>query len=121
LNGVVVEARYVLTLAEQLDPEQILKERNVDVRRELLRKVGMTRLLKHGKEIDRQGSYRLIDMSPVLKGSGIRYAPYLLMDSASVAGAQHLEGVSPECRTVEQAINWRASDVAQTWTPEQLS
>lgn len=121
LNGVVMEARYVLTPAERLNPEEVLRERNVDVRRELLRKVGMTRLLKYGKEIDRQGNYRLIDMSPVFKGSGIRYAPYLLMDSASVAGAQHLEGVSPECRTVEQAVNWRASDVAQTWKPEQLS
>jgi hypothetical protein len=121
LNGVVMESRHVLTPAERLDPQGILGERNVDVRRELLRKVGMPRLLKFGKEVDRQGDYRLIDMSPVFKGTGVRYAPYLLMESVSAAGAQHLEGVSPECRTVEQAINWRASDIAQTWKPEQLS
>jgi hypothetical protein len=60
-------------------------------------------------------------MSPVFKGSGIRYAPFLLMQSASVEGARHLEGVSPECRTVEQAINWRASEVADNWDPDLLS
>jgi hypothetical protein len=121
LNGVVMEPRHVLTPAERLDPREIVKEPNVDVRRELIRKAGITRLLDYGKEVDRQGNYRLVDMSPVFKGSGIRYAPYLLMDSASLAATQHLEGVSPECRTVEQAINWRASEVAKTWKPLQLS
>jgi hypothetical protein len=116
-----MKAEYIITPAEQMDPRTILKERNVDIRRELLRKVGVSRMLKFGKEIDRQGRYRLIDMSRLFKGFEIHYAPYLLMESPSVDGAQHLEGVSPDCRTVEQAINWRASEVAKNWKPDLLS
>jgi hypothetical protein len=112
---------YVMQPAEQMDLRVILKERNVDIRRELLRKVGVSRMLKFGKEIDHQGSYKLIDMSRLFKGFEIHYAPYLLMESPSVDGAQHLEGVSPDCRTVGQAINWRASEVAKNWNPDLLS
>ena len=121
LNGVLMKAEYIITPAEQMDPRTILKERNVDIRRELLRKVGVSRMLKFGKEIDHQGSYKLIDMSRLFKGFEIHYAPYLLMESPSVDGAQHLEGVSPDCRTVGQAINWRASEVAKNWNPDLLS
>jgi hypothetical protein len=121
LNGVRMPDEYVMQPAEQMDLQVILRERNVDIRRELLRKVGVSRMLKYGKEIDRQGSYRLIDMSRIFKGFEVRYAPYLLMESPSVDGSQHLEGVSPECRTVEQAINWRASEVAKNWNPDLLS
>jgi hypothetical protein len=121
LNGVVMKSVYVMTPAERLDPVDILKESNVDIRRELLRKLGIPRMISYGKEIDRQGNYRLIDMSAIFRGSWIDYAPYLLMQSPSVDGAQHMEGVSPECRTVEQAINWRASEVAKNWDPDFLS
>jgi hypothetical protein len=121
LNGVTMKAEDILTPAEKIDPKTILTEINVDVRRELLRKVGLQRVITYGVEVDRQGTYELIDMSPIFRGNGIDYAPYLLMKNASIEGAQHFEGVSPECRTVEQAINWRASEVAKTWTPDLLS
>jgi len=113
LNGVVVKPEYALTPGDQLDPGTILKEKNVDVRRELLRKVGIIRMVGYGKEIDRRDNYRLIDMSRIFKGSRLRYAPYLLMQSPSIDGAPQLKGVSPECHTVEQAINWRAGRIRE--------
>jgi len=54
-------------------------------------------------------------MSRIFKGRGIRYGLYLLIQRASLDSAQNLEGVSHECRTVEQAINWRAFEVAKNW------
>ena len=121
-----MKPEYILIQPDQLDPAIILKESNVDIRRELLRKIGISRMLIYGKEVDSQGNYKLIDMSPIFgknewDQNRIEYAPYLLMQSPSNEGAQHLEGVSPECRTVEQAINWRASEVAKNWKPDQSS
>jgi hypothetical protein len=121
LNGVPMRREYIMTPAEEIKPHDILAETNVDVRRELLRKVGVSRVITFGKEVDRQGTYKLIDMSPIFRESGINYAPYLLMTSVSLDGVKHLEGVAPECRTVEQAINWRSSEVAKTWNPDLLS
>ena len=115
-----MKATYVTTPPDKLRTEIILQERNVDIRRELLRKVGLDRVIKYGKVVNTQGNYKLIDMSPIFHGSGIEYAPYLLMQSPST-GMQHLEGVSPQCRTVEQAINWRSSEVAETWEPDLMS
>ena len=122
LNGVVMKPDYVLTPSSSLEPDVVLREPNAEIRRELLRKIGVSRMVGYGRVIDRRGNYQLIDMSPVFRGSGIGYAPYLLMPSASIDGVQHLEGVSPDCRTVEQAINWRASQVtAEPWDPDSLS
>lgn len=120
LNGVVMYRENVMTPADQIPLKTILSEQNVDIRRELLRKVGISRFAYCGKEIDRKGTYTLIDMSLIF-GNGIRYAPYLLMDNPSLKDTQHLEGVPPHCYTVQQAINWRASEVARTWKPELLS
>jgi hypothetical protein len=118
LNGVKMKPEYVLTPADKIDTKTILKEQNVDVRRELIRKVGAMRLVSEGKVIQESGSYKLVDMSPIF--TGIRYAPYLLMQNPSV-NAQHFEGVSPECHTIEQAINWRSGDINKLWSPALLS
>ena len=119
LNGVMMKPEYVLTPAEKTTPETVLAEKNVDIRRELIRKVGVQRMLSRGQEIDHCGTYKLIDMSPVL--TGIRYAPHLLMRNPSVDDTWHLEGVGPECHTVQEAINWRAGNIEVEWSPAQLS
>jgi hypothetical protein len=119
LNGVIMKPEYVLTPAEKLQPDSVLKEPNVDIRRELIRKVGVQRMISYGKEIDAMGSYKLIDISPIF--TGIRYAPYLLMKNPSLDDTWHLEGVDPECHTVQEAINWRAGNIKVEWSPAQLS
>jgi len=104
LNGVEMKEEYVMTPAEQLQPDIILKEKNVDVRRELLRKIGLERMVSYGKEIDTTGFYKLIDMSPLI--SNETYAPYLLMKNPSLEDTWHLEGVGQECKTIEDALHW---------------
>jgi len=104
LNGVRMKPEHVLTPAEKLKPKDILAETNADMRRELIRKIGLVRLTEHGKVLDTWNNYKLIDMAPVL---GLNYSPFLLMKNPSVADTWHLEGVPRECKTVEHALNAR--------------
>jgi hypothetical protein len=119
LNGILMKPEYVLTPAGELSPETVLKERSVDIRRELLRKIGVLKMKSQGKIIETTGEYELIDMSPVF--TGINYAPHLLMRNPSLPDTFHLEGVGPQCHTIEQAINWRAGNINIRWTPAMLS
>ncbi len=119
LNGIRTKPEYVLTPAGKITPEMILKEQNVDQRRELIRKVGVDKLTSQGKVVEENNGYKLIDMSPIFVG--INYAPHLLMKNLSVPDTYHLEGVAPECKTIQQAINWRAGNIAIDWQPFMLS
>lgn len=144
-HGIPMKAIY-MKAPEKLDTSLLFTETNVDVRRELLRRIGVSRLLEHGKVIEEKGDYKLIDMAPLLnkirtegvidddnfnrnrrggraprRVNDILYAPYLYMKNPSVEGAFHLEGVSPECRTVQDAINWRADSHWINWEPYMLS
>ena len=108
LNGVRVSEHFAVTPAEKIQLDQVLAERNVDIRRELIRKIGIERMLAKlpHKEIGTRGNYRLLD---VRLSDEVPSAIYLKMLNPSV-GTWHLEGVSPECKTVEQALNWRNSN-----------
>ncbi len=46
LNGVQVSKELVMTPAEQLDPTIILKEKNAEIRREMVRKIGIERFIE---------------------------------------------------------------------------
>ena len=119
LNGVRVTKEIVMTPAEKLDPQMVIKEKNAEVRRELVRKIGVERLvMKLGaKLIDKQGDYELLDLN---LGED-RYRPYLKMKNPSIA-TWHIEGVAPECRSVQDAINWRRSrNKNLQWSPEALT
>ena len=105
LNGVVMKKEYVMTPAEQLSPKEVLKETNAEIRRELLRKIGIERMLGElpSKVLDKRGNYELysIELSPEIKD-----ARYLKMTNPSI-GVFHLEGVAPEISTVKEALEWR--------------
>ena len=105
LNGIRMKSDYVLTPAEQLTPETVLKETNADVRRELLRKVGIERMLSNleHKVLEKRGTYEVLS---VKLSDQVRDARYLRMLNPSV-GTWHLEGVPAECDTVEKSLNWR--------------
>lgn len=105
LNGVAVDRAIVMTPGEKLDANLIPKEQNAEVRRELVRKIGIERvLLKLGSEvIDRQGDmYELV----LLNLGDKRKRPFLKMKNPSV-NLTHIEGVPPEIKTVKQALAWR--------------
>ena len=105
LNGVTMKKEYVMTPANEILPETIMKETNVDVRRELLRKIGIERIMESlpHKLLEKKDNYELysIDLSDDLKD-----ARYLKMTNPSV-GCFHLEGVSPEINSISEALKWR--------------
>ena len=104
LNGVRVTKEIVLVAPDDIKPETILNEQNAEVRREIVRKVGIERLLMklNSHVIDNLGLYDLI----LLNLNDGRKRPYLKMLNPST-GTWHIEGVPAECQTVEQAIAWR--------------
>jgi len=112
LNGVLVDKKIVITPSEKITVKQILSEKNVEVRRELLRKVGIDNFIKKSKskpiEISDDKQYELFK----IKIGTDKYGMYLKMKNPSLENTYHFEGVSDECNTIEKALAWRDSEVA---------
>ena len=103
LNGVRVNKEIVIIPAKQLDPQLLLKEQNAEVRREIVRKIGIDRVYQKlgGETLDKKDNYEL-----VLLKLNDRKRPYLKMLNPSI-GVWHIEGVPPEIKSVSEALNWR--------------
>lgn len=90
LNGVKVPEWVVKTNSEDINPKDILKETNVEIRRELFRKVGAQRVLEKlgANVLHTYKDYELveIDLGNNLKGR------WLKMVNQSI-GCIHVEGV----------------------------
>jgi hypothetical protein len=117
LNGVTVPDYLALTPAQDLKVDDYLKETNADVKAEFIRKAGVEKFLSLGKLVDsyenyakkshewwHKSQYELWDMSALF--SSLSYAPYLKMLNPTTK-IWHLEGVSPKCRTVKDALKER--------------
>jgi len=120
LHGVRMQKDHVMTPAEQMDPKAIVAETNVEVRRELIRKIGVERFIQvSGATVkSKSGNYELLS---VRLSPEVTDAKYLKMLNPS-AGCWHVEGVHPSCTTVQEAINWRASgDKDKIWKPTELT
>lgn len=104
LNGVSVDEALVKTPFDKLDPKMILTEKNAEVRREIVRKIGIERICEKlgAKIIDANGEYELLGLDI---GDG-RVRPYLKMKNPSIE-TYHIEGVHPDCKTVSDALTWR--------------
>jgi hypothetical protein len=119
-----VASKWINTPSHKINPVDVLKIENVDERREVIRKIGIERMLSAlpHKVLDSKGDYSLlsIDFPDLIRG-----AKYLKMLNPSI-GVWHLEGVAPSCNTVQQALNWRADRLKQfvgnkDWQPSQLT
>ena len=108
LNGVSVPEWLVMQKWNEIDCKKILAEQNAEVRREIVRKVGIERVCSEldAKCIDRVGDYELL----ILDLGDNRKRPYLKMLNPSI-GTYHIEGVHPDCLTVEAALNFRNGTV----------
>lgn len=104
IHNVKVSPEIVETPAAQLDPHIIIEERNSEVRREMVRKIGIERICEALKAecVDRWNDYELLLLD--LRDGRLR--PFLKMKNPSI-GVYHIEGVAPECRTVAEALRWR--------------
>jgi hypothetical protein len=126
LNGVAVPKYLVMTPEGQLSLDFFLNEKNADVKAEFIKKYGFDRMKKLGKVVDsyskykddwyKASEYELIDMADVMRSANFdaMYCPYLWMKNLTT-GTYHMEGVSPECRTIEDAINFRLGKNKQAY------
>ena len=108
LNGVCVPEWLVKKAWNDIDSKLLLKEADAEVRREIVRKIGIEKICYDlsAKVIDGQADYELLLLD---LGDG-RRRPYLKMKNPSI-GVFHIEGVHPDCQTVEQALNFRNKTV----------
>lgn len=117
LNNVTVPEYLAVTPAEELDITLYNKEQNADVKAEFVRKVGIERFLESGKKVDsyeqydgpeyqwwHNSQYELWDMASMF--SNLTYAPFLKMQNQTTK-IWHMEGVSPGCRTIQDAVKER--------------
>ena len=120
LNGVRCDEKHVMTPAERYDIADAMKEENVEIRRELIRRIGVERMLAKlpHRSLDKMGDYELLSVDfPGL----VSDARSLKMLNPSI-GVWHMEGVERVCKTVQEAINWRAGVFGEIeWKPAQLT
>lgn len=123
LNGVKVPEWLAITEASNLDPARFAKIRNVEERKEFVRKVGMERIINKldAKSIDKRGNDEVLEFN---LGGTTGKRPFLKMKNPSI-GCWHVEPIGKECRTVQQAHNWRASRLkhlkGRDWKPDILT
>lgn len=104
LNGVRVSQEIAETPATKLSSKLVTTETNAEVRREIVRKIGIEKVCKSLKAevIDKEGDYELMLLD---LGDG-RKRPYLKMINPSTS-TYHIEGVHPDCKTVKAALEFR--------------
>ena len=119
LNGVMLEPWMIETSISDLDAKKVITIPNVDQRREVIRRMGVDLLTQRlgAKTLNKVGTYELLSVS---LGEGYEDCRMLKMVNPSI-GVHHVEGVHPDCDTVEKAINWRAGDLKKSWVPQALS
>lgn len=117
LNGVVVPDWLATTNEGQLTMEQYNSITNADVRAEFVRKAGIEFFISKGTLLDtyknydgeeyewwHKSEYQLYDMKSVFPS--LPKAPFLKMLNQTT-GIWHMEGVSPECKTIKDALKER--------------
>ena len=108
LNGIKVSKEIVKIKPEKITVNRILQEQNVEIRRELLRKLGIDNFIikLRVKPVDASEDYELykIKLGSDLNGT------YLKMRNPSLKDTYHFEGVPNKCNTVVEALAWRDAE-----------
>ncbi len=127
-DGISVPSWLYKAKKEELLPEDFAKIENVDVRTIFLKKAGIEKFISQGKIVDTfenypdnelwaKSEYKLIDMKKILikrysnnnktvRTSKYNYAPFLCMKNQTTS-EYHLEGVSPDCKNLYDALKMR--------------
>lgn len=111
----------VETPAEKMDPSEVIKLENVDHRRVAVEKIGVEKMLDGAKLLDTDShdkKYKLYDMVHLFEGvEDVESALHLKMECVSGQGVC-VEGVSDDCKTVQDALNFRGSGAGNIkWRP----
>jgi len=106
LNGVEVNEKIVMPPADQLSTKMILEESNAEVRKEILKKIGIDRVISefNAQILEKKNGYVLYDIP--IKDSNENNLIYLKMENPSTDEI-HFERVHFECKTVEAALAYR--------------
>jgi hypothetical protein len=114
LNGVIVPDWLAIIPAQKIPVDRIHEIKNADVKAEFVRKIGVERLLEMGKKIDSHESYsdewwtkseyELWDLNCLFPN--VDYAPHLKMLNQTTK-IWHVEAVSPDCKTIDDALKDR--------------
>lgn len=111
IHGINVPAWICETPRNEFTKEMILKEENVDYRRCIIQKIGITKAIEIlGAEVvdtyDSQigGRYELLMIDYDNRGTK---RPYLKMSNPSLNDTFHVEGVEPNIKTAKAAIMYR--------------
>ena len=125
LHGVSVPKWLVMTSADKLDVNKIMAIENVEVRKEAIQKIGLTNLMKklNGKVLSKMNIYVDKNQKVYLKNKeGLNKISYelievdlklatktkmLKMKNPSLEDVYHYEYVSPDCKTVKDALKFR--------------
>ena len=120
LNGVRVTKEIAETPFDKLNANLVLTEKNAEVRREIVRKIGIERVVKDlgAKVIEKSGDgmYELLKLR--VENARIKDRIYLKMRNPSI-GVFHVEGVPATIKTIQEALNWRIGGAE--WKPAQLT
>lgn len=117
LNGITVPEWLVTTSEVDLSITRYTELQNADAKAEFVKKVGIERFETNGVIVDTytnydqttqsfwyKSEYVLIDMKFLF--ASLSYAPYLKMLNQTT-GIWHMEAVSPNCKTIGEALNER--------------
>lgn len=124
LNGVQVPEWLVMQNVDELNIKEVLSLKNVEQRAQGLKKLGPDRFEHELKLIDSdlrniENPYYLYDAGHLFDGE---YTPILKMKNPSVPLLNHYEYTSPDCKTVQHALNWRKyKDINKEWNPIELT
>ena len=118
LNGIQVDEKTAKLKPQEITKDLILKQKNADIRREIVRKLTPEELvyILDAKIIDEKHGYQLLGVD--LGDNRVR--PFLKMVNPSLNDVLHVEGVRPEIKTVEDAIKYR-NNLTSFEMPKKLS
>jgi hypothetical protein len=122
MNGINIPGSYFdLDADNKQDLLILFRERNVEVRKALVNRIGIETLIKGAgaRTVHRYYDYELLSIQ--LPGFR-RQLLYLKMANPSVENTWHIEAVPPDMTTCQQALAWRDGDQDGTYiAPEILT
>lgn len=104
LNGRITSEVFFMP-ASDIEPEMLLKEENAEARKEIIKKIGIKRVIRSlgAVSLDKWGNYELL----VLNIPSMDIRPVYLKMLNPSTGDWHVEGVPPTIRTCKGALAWR--------------
>jgi hypothetical protein len=116
IEDIVCPDWFATKFVSDVTAKDIMSLVDTDHRRIAIRKFGIAKLIAESKEIDADSEYRLLDLGKTMQ---LTKALYLEMTNPST-NIIIWTGVSNDCKTISDAINWRSGTDWKTgidWNP----